>query len=276
MSAPQPASLETNLVNLVIALLTPMFLWATEGDIRLARIAAAQTVTAFGVANDLNLFTVAKIIAFDIAALSSLSLSMYEEISMLLGLRLRGNAVSLDRASARNRAVLEQERRTDKAVETGDAVDAAIAEAQRMVQEAKARVQAAIAPATAPVARAQPKAEPAPAAEPAKVAEPVAVAAAAPEAPAAATRTPAQQRQSAWAQAMTMVADEFTAGLKDLPQEERWKKMARIEALTVAAADLASGTARTAFPGMAAEQTGARTPGLSAGSENIREFRASR
>jgi hypothetical protein len=102
----------------------------------------------------------------------------------------------------------------------------------------------------------QPKVDSAPVVEAAKVAEPAAVIAAAPEAPPAATpaaRTPVQQRQSAWAQAMTQVAEEFTAGLKDLPQEERWKEMARIEALTIAAADLASGTAQTTFPAMAAE-----------------------
>jgi hypothetical protein len=52
---------------------------------------------------------------------------------------------------------------------------------------------------------------------------------------------------------MTIVAGEFTDGLKDLPPEERWKEMARIEALTIAAADLAAGTAAPVFAGMAAE-----------------------
>jgi hypothetical protein len=152
MSAAEPASPDTNLVNLILALLTPMFLWSTAGEIRLAHVAAAQTLNEYRVANRLSLFTVAKIIAFDIATLSSLSLSMYEDVSMLLALRLRGNANSLDRSGERNRRLLEQQSRTS---ETEDEVEAAIAEAQRMVNDAKARIQAA--------EQAQPAAEPAPA-----------------------------------------------------------------------------------------------------------------
>ena len=242
MSAPEPASPDTNLVNLILALLTPMFLWATEGDIRLARVAAAQTLNEYRIANRLSLFTVAKIIAFDIATLSSLSLSMYEDVSMLLALRLRGNATSLDRSGERNRRALEQASRSG---ETGDSVEAAVAEAQRMVQEAKARVQAAARAAETP----QPDADPAPVAEPAPV----------PPSGAPAARTSAQQRQSAWANAMTTVAGEFTAGLQDLPPGERWKEMARIEALTIAATELASGTAPPPVPAMAAAQPGARS-----------------
>jgi hypothetical protein len=234
MSAPEPASLNTNLVNLVLALLTPMFLWATEGDIRLAHIAAAQTLKEFGLTHRLSLFTAAKIIAFDIATLSSLSQSMYEDVSMLLGLRLRGNAISLDRSAARNRVVLDKERRSAAPARAEDSVDPAIAEAQRMVAEAKARVQAA----AAPPAEAQPVAEPAAVAAP----PPVSPSAAAPSA-ASSARTPAQQHQSVRAQAMTQVAEALTAELKDLPPEERWKEMARIEALTIAAADIASGAA---------------------------------
>jgi hypothetical protein len=222
-----PASPDTNLVNLILALLTPMFLWSTAGDIGLARVAAAQTLNEYRTANRLSLFTVAKIIAFDIATLSSLSLSMYEDVSMLLALRLRSNANSLDRSAERNRRMLEQESR---AGEPGDTVEAAIAEAQRMVEEAKARIRAAAAPAP----QAQPQADPVAPAEPAP---PAAV----------------QQRRSAWADAMTAVAAEFTAELKHLPPGERCKEMARIEALTIAAAEIASGTAPLTFPAMAAE-----------------------
>ena len=103
MSTPEPATASTNLANLVLMLLAPMFLWSTNGDIRLAYTAAAQTVNEYRITNRLSLFTVAKIIAFDIATLSSLSQSMYEDVSMLLALRLRGNANSLDRSAERNR-----------------------------------------------------------------------------------------------------------------------------------------------------------------------------
>nr|WP_294548321.1 hypothetical protein [uncultured Rhodopila sp.] len=240
MSQPAPASPDTNLVNLILALLTPMFLWSTAGDIRLAHTAAAQTLSAYRVANHLSLWTAAKVIAFDIATLSSLSLSMYEDVSMSMALRLRGNANSLDRSGERNRHALEQANRTVEAGETEDSVAAAIAEAQRMVNEAKARIRAA-----AEAAEAQP--DPAPIAEPAAEATP----APASEPRSAAVPSAAQQRRSAWADAMTVVAGELTADLKDLPPAERWKEMARIEALTIAAADLASGAAPPPFPGMA-------------------------
>jgi hypothetical protein len=229
---------DTYLVNLILALLTPMFLWSTAGDIRLARVAAAQTLNEYRVATRLSLFTVAKIIAFDIATLSSLSLSMYEDVSMLLALRLRGNANSLDRSAERNRRALEQAGRTSEAEETEEAVEAAIAEAQRMVREATARIRAA-------TAEAQP--DPAPTAEAAAQA----TQAPAPEPPSAAARqATAQQRQAAWADAITAVAEEFTDGLKDLPPGECWKEMARIAALTMAAGDPTSGDAP---PALAAE-----------------------
>jgi hypothetical protein len=236
MSAPSP---DTNLVNLILALLTPMFLWSTAGDIRLAHGAAAQTLNEYRVANRLSLFTVAKIIAFDIATLSSLSLSMYEDVSMLLALRLRANATGLDRSAERNRRRLEQESRTGTAAETEDSVEAAIAEAQRMVDEANARIRA-----SAQAAETQP------AAGTTRAAAQVPPSAAAP-----AARTSAQQQQPAgWADAMTAVAEAFAADLEAIPPEQHWKEMTRIMALTSAAADIASGTAPPPVPAMAAEQ----------------------
>jgi hypothetical protein len=245
MSATSTAAPANNLANLILALLAPMFLWSTAGDIRLAYKAAAETVNEYRIANRLSLMTVAKIIAFDIATLSSLSLSLYEGVDMVLALRLRGNANNLDRSAERARRLLEQQSRPGAAEEP---VEAAIAEAQRMVSEAKARMRAATA-----VAETRPGAAP--------VAEPAAAAPApAPQpAPIPAVQTAADRQQAAWANAMTAVAEEFTAGLKDLPAGEQWKEMARIKALTTAAGDLASGA--SPFPVAAAEQTGGTARG---------------
>jgi hypothetical protein len=246
MSAPEPASPDTNLVNLVLALLTPMFLWATEGDIRLAHIAAAQTLNEFRITNRLSLFTVAKIIAFDIATLSSLSLSMYEDVTMLLALRLRGNATSLDRSADRNRRMYHQETRTAAPDQTEDAVETAIAEAQRMVNEAKARIHAAAQPAE----KAQPDAEPV--AEATQAPAPL---------PLSSAPTSEQQHRSAWPDTMTAVAEAFTADLDNVPPEAQWREMTRIMAMTAAAADIAPGTASLPVAAMAAEQTdGVRPP----------------
>ncbi len=231
MSAHESTAASNNLANLILALLAPMFLWSTAGDIRLAYSAAAETVNEFRIANRLSLFTVAKIIAFDIATLSSLSLSMYEETTALLALRLRGNANSLDRSAERSRRRLEQENRPG-AGHTEQSLEASVAEAQLMVREAKARVQAATA-----ACETQPAPGPAPV----------------PASGAPAARTSTEARQAAWADAMTAVAEEFSAGLQNLPPDERWKEMARIKALTTAAADLSSGAAPPPCPAMAAE-----------------------
>jgi hypothetical protein len=229
MSASETASASANPANLILALLAPMFLWSTSGDIRLAYTAAAQTVNEYRITNRLSLFTVAKIIAFDIATLSSLSLSMHEDVSMLLALRLRGNANSLDRSGERNRRLLEQESRAGDASDAS-VIEAAIAEAERMVREANSPIHAA-----APEPK-QPNAEPAPAPAPET-----------PPAPA-----PAGQPQAARADAITAVPEVITASLDDLPQDKRWKEIARSNALTKAPADLASRAAPPPIPAMAA------------------------
>jgi hypothetical protein len=220
MSAQEPATQAANLANLLLALLAPMFLWSTAGDLRLARIAAAQTLNEYCVGNRLSLITAAKIIAFDIATLSSLSLSMYEDVSMSLALRLRGNANSLDRAAERNRRALEAESRKAAG---GDPVEIPVTDAGQMPRDAGACAQSA-----------EPEARPT--AEPADAPVPVPPAA-------GMARTAADKQRTGWAAAMTAVAEELTTGLKDLlPGEDRpdqhWQDMARIEALAAAAAGL--------------------------------------
>jgi hypothetical protein len=232
MSTPSTASPATNLINLLIALLAPMFLWSSCGDIRLAQIAAAQTLNDYGVANRLSLWTVAKIIAFDIATLSSLSQSMYEDISISLALRLRGNATSLDRSGDRSRRALDAARRSAPAAAAEEPLEAQIARAEQMVRDAKTRVHAACSPEPETAADAAP-----PAAAPA---------------PDAAAQIPMQPPRPAWPDAVTAVAEAFSAGVDGLPPEERWGEMARIMAMAAAAADLAAGAAPPPVPAMAA------------------------
>src|SRR5690349_5507359 len=97
------------MMTIVIAFLAPMFLWA--GDIALARAAAIETLNAYRVTTHRSLITAAKIIAFELAALCSLSQSMAEDTAVALALRLRNNASSMDRAAERNRQALEHEQR---------------------------------------------------------------------------------------------------------------------------------------------------------------------
>ena len=167
---------------------------------------------------------------------------MYEDVSVLLALRLRGNANSLDRSAERNRRALELEQASCIAPvgRTEEPVEVAVAKAEQMVCEAKARVRAANAPATESPPNTEPAAVATPAQMPPSAASPVA-------------RTAEEKHRAAWAKAMTDVAEEFAAGLKDLPPEERRREMARIQAATTAAGELVSGTAPPPLPAMVAE-----------------------
>src|SRR3984885_14923036 len=96
------------LLGLIVTLLAPMFLGVTAGDIALARLAAMQTITDYRAQNNADLIAVAQIVACGLAALGSLSLSMEDGISLSMTLRLRGNAVALNRSAEQNRRVLNQ------------------------------------------------------------------------------------------------------------------------------------------------------------------------
>jgi len=226
MSQPATPTPADRLLNLIVALLTPMFLWSAEGDVALARIAAMETVKSYGLTGSDRVFRAAKIIAFDLAALSSLSLAMADDLAVPLVVRLRGNANSMDRAAERNRTALEQDgtaatTAAKTAHLTEDRAAASVAEAQKLVQDAKARTQPAHQP---PVRTAhQP---------PVRTAQQPPV------------RAPMsdRQRQTAWAGAMADVAAEFSAGLNTLPPAARAAEIIRIDALTSAASALATGT----------------------------------
>ena len=94
------------LLTLVISLLTPMFLGVTEGDLTLARIAAAETINDYRAETRSDLIAIAQIIGFGLAALASLSQSMADETDIALALRLRGNANALNRSAEQNRRAL--------------------------------------------------------------------------------------------------------------------------------------------------------------------------
>jgi hypothetical protein len=94
------------LMNLIVALLAPMFLGVTGGDIDFARMAAVETVNAYRARNRADLIAIAQIIAFGLAALGSLSLSMADDITVSMALRLRGNANACNRSAEQNRRAL--------------------------------------------------------------------------------------------------------------------------------------------------------------------------
>jgi hypothetical protein len=225
---PVPA---TNIfLTLVVILLAPMFLGVCAGDVALARAAALETITDYRAQNRASLLAVAQIIACGLAALGSLSLSMEDDISLSMTLRLRGNAVALNRSAEQNRRALKQglEDTAQPApmTETGmaaldgqnineDEIIAGVIATQKRVAEAQNRLW----PASA-----QP--DPLPAAAP----------------PADVPVTEEQRRdQAMWASAMADVASEFTASLARLPPAERRAASLQAAALTNASNALLSG-----------------------------------
>jgi hypothetical protein len=103
---PHPAGV---LMNLIITLLTPMFLAAAEGNLTFARQAALETLNAYRAETGSDLITVAKIIGFGLAALAALSLSMADDLPIPAMLRLHASANASDRAEHRNRQALAAE-----------------------------------------------------------------------------------------------------------------------------------------------------------------------
>jgi hypothetical protein len=249
-----------------------MFLSVSGGDIHFARMAAAEALKIDRSSNPLDLIASAQIIACGLTALGSLSRSMADDISLSMTLRLRGNAVALNRAAELNRRALHQSvSATAPAATDAPAIRAAGVTAGYQ----EARQTAANAPPVQQPQAFQPPAKPATPAPPLSQTPPFAATPAPPLSqmppfaatpalplsqtpPFAATPAPplsqtppfaatpafattARQRQESWASAMTDVAREFTAELKHLPPAEQKIASHRAAALNTCASQLLLG-----------------------------------
>jgi hypothetical protein len=261
--------------HLIIACLTPMFLAATSGDPNHSRAAVIEIIDAHNPRTQADLLPIAQIIAFGLAVLSSISLSMTENLPVPLILRLRGNATSLNRATEQCRRAL----RETPAPSAAPIRPTELSEAERRVEEAViaevARTQQSLADYQASFDTAE--RQPTPAADAiavhAVVAAPVprdapATMAAAMDATAAdsrrrideaeaALKNPAQcptklapshipmtedeAHRVAWSHAMADVAREVTAEMARLPPAERRAAGVRAAALASAANHLMAG-----------------------------------
>nr|WP_294502730.1 hypothetical protein [uncultured Rhodopila sp.] len=214
------------LLTLIVALLTPLFIEAAGADIAIARTAARETIAAYRVQNHASLILVGRIIAFGLTALGSLSLSMADELTIAMIIRLRSNANALNRSADRCERMLQETRAAGLAPEPGGGFDevevrAAVAAAQRRAAEA---VRPPPEPRPAPPIADQapaPKAEPAPMAkaEPAKH----------------------DPYPGMWANAMATVAAEELAAAAHLPPEQRRAATTRAALLTGSANRLMAG-----------------------------------
>lgn len=238
-----PVSPADVLLHVILTLLAPLFLVESGGDIQVARMAALETVNAYRASNHLNLIAVAQIIACNLTALGSLGLSMADDISLSMLLRLRGNAVALNRSAEQSRRVLRepepampgQVETTSTAGQPGDQCHgvAGVAAASKRTPGTPTQFQAEPpAPTRAAIPAA---AQPAPAV-PHPMPSPVAVVTHAFTTAISAAERPCQ---AAWGSAAA--AAEYAAGLPRLLPVERKMATIRAAALSSAANDLLAG-----------------------------------
>ena len=211
VAKPPIAPTTTNvLIDLISSFLVPMFLLASNGDIELARLAALRTMNAYRVRHQADIVTVAQIVAFGLAALGSLSLSMEDDIPLSMVLRLRGNANACNRSAEQNRRALQ---------------------ASHQAPDPNANLYENPPPvAKAPAEQAPPAAAQSQASVPAQ-----------PAVPAASAMTEDQKYRAMWAAAFTEVANECVAELPNLSPEEQRAASIRASALNSSAAAMLSG-----------------------------------
>jgi len=214
-TTPHPSGL---LMRLLVALLAPMFLGVTEGDVDLARMAAFETINAYRARNHADLIAVVQIITFGLAAIGSLSLSMADDLSIETTLRLRNNANALNRSAEQNRRVLRESvvnELMQQHADTPAAADPASPFPDDTATEPHAFLSAAAEQLLAAEARARLR-------EP-KENIPT---------PSAAAPAPSDKRhREMWAIALVKEAGEINASISSLPPAER-------EAATICAAEM--------------------------------------
>ncbi|MEA2745610.1 MAG: hypothetical protein QOG25_3981 [Acetobacteraceae bacterium] len=232
------------LMSLIVALLAPMFLCVSAGDIGMARMAAIETVNAYRARNYADLVAVAQIIAFGLAALGSLSLSMDDDISLSMTLRLRGNANALNRSAEQNRRALRESRHDGAATTQTPAMPTPSMPSimdedrnefesfltpeaeQQLASEAQARLQDprdTVHQASIPLLR-----------------------------PNAAPTDAEKRNQAMWAIAMVKESGEIAASIPNLPPSERRAATIRAAALSGCANELLYGPPKRLNPDTAA------------------------
>jgi hypothetical protein len=239
MSQTEPQSPSTVFMNLIATFLAPMFLSVTGGDITYARVAAIEAINKYQAESQADLLSIAQIVAFGLAALGSLSLAVADNLSVSMTLRLRGNAVSCNRASENARRALTQNRPAEAPTRSSEEcplpdlteITANMRRMSKLAAEANAGLRKPAAKPVPPEQSARPAAATvqAPAATPAFTT---------PAASALAADLTDQEVRILWASAMTDVAEEVNATLPNLtPAQQRIAAM-RIAALSRSAGDL--------------------------------------
>jgi hypothetical protein len=198
------------MMGFIISLLTPFLMTAGITDIGLARRAVTETIAAYQAAgpsrND-QLVSIAQTVAFALASLDNLRLSMPADLSLSMKLKLRGNANALNRSSRDATATLDSQRRDTPAAEPEPdptKLLAALEDTKTLVRQAETT------PPAGPI-----------------------------------TAGPITDREIdlSWASAMTDIATEFSAELPNLQPAQRRTYLARIGALSEIARTLSGPSA---------------------------------
>ena len=208
-SSPLPIHPSDILISLIVALLAPMFLTSANGDITFARLAALETISVYRARNQADLIVIAQAVAFGLAALGSLSLSMLDGLSPKMILQFRGNATACHRCAEQSRRILSEQPAPEQ-----PAPEQPVNENDAAQEEA---VAAQVAETEKRIAYLRGK----PAAPPAK--------------------TELDPHQAAWATAMSTVAGEYIAAMPHLSPEERKAATIRAAALSQTVNHLLSG-----------------------------------
>lgn len=98
------------LTAIILNLLAPLLLAGANNDPALARLAAQQAIEAYQAANRAQMISIAQVVAFALASLDTLRLSMDATLSPSMTLKHRGNANALSRSSQRAAETLARQR----------------------------------------------------------------------------------------------------------------------------------------------------------------------
>jgi hypothetical protein len=101
------------LLEMIVAFLAPMFMTAACHDYRFARLAAMETMACYGARTQAELLNIAMIIGYSLTALDSLCLSMGDDLSLSMKLRLRSGANAANRSAQQNQRTLDQRQQQD-------------------------------------------------------------------------------------------------------------------------------------------------------------------
>jgi hypothetical protein len=218
---PEPtADLPHNhLMEFLLGLLAPLLMAGGMTDIHLARLAATEAITAYRVDGPGELVTIGQIVAFALAALDNLRLSMTADLSLSMKLKLRGNANALNRCARDNTNLLQKARRKRPPLKRDMVEQAATVEWDATETNAEAAAQ--VARQETETARAMPP-----------------------------TSAIEHQNRLQWASVMKREAERLQANARNIPPAEQRTNSLWIDVLTEVASDLAQGKYPVATPGM--------------------------